>query len=115
MDAVGSYEKIVRTSRLIYDDSVTKLNRDIRMFPVSLIAGMPGFHRRDDQYRRGNGVLHGPPRRVTDQTAFGETALPDGRNYAMFITMQDASGNEAYSDTVTFQCQNVEITTTVYQ
>lgn len=40
MDAVDSYEKMVRTSRLIYNDSVTKLNREIRMFPVSLIAGM---------------------------------------------------------------------------
>ena len=47
MDAVGSYEKMVRTSRLIYNDSVTKLNREIRMFPVSLIAGMLGFHQRD--------------------------------------------------------------------
>ena len=27
MDAVDSYEKMVRTSRLIYNDSVTKLNR----------------------------------------------------------------------------------------
>ena len=47
MDAVDSYEKMVRTSRLIYNDSVTKLNREIRMFPVSLIAGMLGFRRRD--------------------------------------------------------------------
>lgn len=52
---------------------------------------------------------------VTDQTAFGETALPDG-NYAMVITMQDAAGNEAYSDAVTFQCEGGETTTTtVYQ
>lgn len=43
MDAVDSYEKMVRTSRLIYNDSVTKLNREIRMFPVSLIAGMLGL------------------------------------------------------------------------
>ena len=42
-----SYEKMVRTSRLIYNDSVTKLNREIRMFPVSLIAGMLGFRQRD--------------------------------------------------------------------
>lgn len=35
MNAVDSYEKMVRTSRLIYNDSVTKLNREIRMFPVS--------------------------------------------------------------------------------
>ena len=47
MDAVDSYEKMVRTSRLIYNDSVTKLNREIRMFPVSLIAGMLGFCQRD--------------------------------------------------------------------
>ena len=47
MDAVDSYEKMVRTSRLIYNDSVTKLNREIRMFPVGLIAGMLGFRQRD--------------------------------------------------------------------
>ena len=47
MDAVDSYEKMVRTSRLIYNDSVTKLHREIRMFPVSLIAGMLGFRQRD--------------------------------------------------------------------
>lgn len=47
MDAVDSYEKMVRTSRLIYNDSVTKLNREIRMFPVSLIAEMLGFRQRD--------------------------------------------------------------------
>ena len=47
MDAVDSYEKMERTSRLIYNDSVTKLNREIRMFPVSLIAGMLGFRQRD--------------------------------------------------------------------
>lgn len=47
MDSVNKYETMVRTSRLIYNDSVTKLNRDIRMFPVSMIAGMLGFLQRD--------------------------------------------------------------------
>lgn len=47
MDAVNNYEKMVRSSRLIYNDSVTKLNREIRMFPVSVIAGMLGFQQRD--------------------------------------------------------------------
>lgn len=46
MDAVKTFENMVRTSRLIYNDSVTKLNREVRMFPVSLIAGMLGFHQR---------------------------------------------------------------------
>lgn len=46
MDAVNQYENMVRTSRLIYNDSVTKLNRAIRMFPASLIAGILGFSKR---------------------------------------------------------------------
>lgn len=47
MEAVQTFENMVRTSRLIYNDSVTKLNREIRMFPVSMIAGMLGFRQRD--------------------------------------------------------------------
>ena len=47
MDAVDSYEKMVRTSRLIYNDSVTKFNRELRMFPTSLFAGMLGFQPRN--------------------------------------------------------------------
>ena len=47
MNAVDSYEKMVRTSGLIYNDSVTKLNRELRMFPTSLVGGMFGFHQRD--------------------------------------------------------------------
>ena len=47
MDAVDSYEKMVRTSRLIYNDSVTKLNRELRLFPTSLVAGFLGFRIRD--------------------------------------------------------------------
>lgn len=46
MDSVNQYENMVRTSRLIYNDSVTKLNRGIRMFPASIIAGMLGFAKR---------------------------------------------------------------------
>ena len=47
MNAVDSYEKMVRTSRLIYNDSVTKLNRELRMFPTSLLAGILGFRQRE--------------------------------------------------------------------
>ena len=46
MDAVNQFENMVRTSRLIYNDSVTKLNRDIRMFPASMISGLLGFSKR---------------------------------------------------------------------
>lgn len=47
MNAVDSYEKMVRTSRMVYNDSVTKLNRAIRMLPTCLIAGLLGFRQRD--------------------------------------------------------------------
>lgn len=47
MDRVNQYEGMVRQSRLIYNDSVTKLNRAIRMFPTSLAAGILGFSKRD--------------------------------------------------------------------
>lgn len=47
MDSVNQYENMVRSSRLIYNDSVTKLNRAVRMFPASLIAGSLGFIQRD--------------------------------------------------------------------
>lgn len=47
MDSVNEYEKMVRQSRLIFNDSVTKLNRTVRMFPTSLIAGAFGFSQRD--------------------------------------------------------------------
>ena len=46
MDAVNQYENMVRTSRLIYNDSVTKLNRTIRMFPISMAAAILRFSKR---------------------------------------------------------------------
>ncbi|MBO5352123.1 MAG: LemA family protein [Lachnospiraceae bacterium] len=46
IDAAESYEKMVRTSCLIYNDSVTKLNGVIGIIPNSLIAGLLGFHQR---------------------------------------------------------------------
>lgn len=47
MEAVQSYENSLRQSRLIYNDCVTKLNRSVRMFPASIVAGMLGFHGRE--------------------------------------------------------------------
>ena len=47
MDSVNAYEEMVRKSRLVYNDSVTKLNRAIRMFPTSIAAGVLGIHSRD--------------------------------------------------------------------
>ena len=47
MNALNIYEKMVCTSCLIYNDSVTRLNRELRRFPVSLIARASGFRQRD--------------------------------------------------------------------
>jgi len=47
INAVEVFECMVRTSCLIYNDSVEKLNREIRKFPVSMIAGMLGFRKRE--------------------------------------------------------------------
>lgn len=47
MDSVNLYENQVRRSRMVYNDSVTKLNRAVRQFPTSLIAGILGFGQRD--------------------------------------------------------------------
>lgn len=47
MDSVNAYEETVRKSRLVYNDSVTKLNRTIRMFPTSIAAGILNITSRD--------------------------------------------------------------------
>ena len=47
MDSVNAYEEMVRKSRLVYNDSVTKLNRAIRMFPTSIAAGILGIRSRE--------------------------------------------------------------------
>ncbi|MEG1176709.1 MAG: LemA family protein [Ruthenibacterium sp.] len=41
--AAAQYEKMLCTSRLIYNDSVTKLNRTLRRFPIGCIGGLLGF------------------------------------------------------------------------
>lgn len=51
---------------------------------------------------------------VTADTYFGEMPLFDG-SYAMVFEMWDAAGNYACSDAVTFDCENGEIWTTVYE
>ena len=47
INAVNGYQKMVCTSRLLYNDSVGKLNRELRMFPTSLIGRAFGFRQRE--------------------------------------------------------------------
>ena len=51
---------------------------------------------------------------VTAETTFGEAPLFDG-SYSMVFEMWDAQGNYAYSDQVTFDVEDGEIWTTVYE
>lgn len=43
MRKINDYENNVRHSRMIYNDTVTKLNRSVQQFPTSVIAGMFNF------------------------------------------------------------------------
>ena len=47
MNSLNDYESKVRQSRLVYNDTVTILNRTIRMFPISIIAPIFGIHSHD--------------------------------------------------------------------
>lgn len=57
MAALVAMENMLRTSRMIYNDSVTKLNREIRKFPLNLIARLAGIRRREYlEERPGSGA-----------------------------------------------------------
>lgn len=43
MDSVNSYEENVRMSRMVYNDTATKMNRAVRQWPSSFVASMLGF------------------------------------------------------------------------
>lgn len=47
IESMKIIENMVRTSRLIYNDSVHKLNREIRVFPSCLVARILGFTEKD--------------------------------------------------------------------
>ena len=43
MASIRQYEENVRLSRMVYNDSVTKMNMMVRQFPSNLVAKMLGF------------------------------------------------------------------------
>lgn len=88
MDAMQIFENMVRTSRLIYNDSVSKMNREIRMFPVSMISGMLGFRQNEylveqsiDFYVAGAHVVHTtmvPPVDAIEEIKKYKSLMEDG-------------------------------------
>ena len=47
MEAVDKYTNMVRTSKMVYNDTATKYNKLIRQIPDSLVAAIFGFKVRD--------------------------------------------------------------------
>ena len=47
MDAVDKYTNMVRTSKMVYNDTATKYNKLIRQIPDSIVASLFGFKVRD--------------------------------------------------------------------
>ena len=46
MDGMRDYEEKVRMSRMVYNDTVTKMNRMVRQWPSSFVAGLLHFTER---------------------------------------------------------------------
>jgi LemA protein len=47
MDSIKMYEENVRLARMTFNDTVTKYNNQVRMFPGSVVAGILGFGKRE--------------------------------------------------------------------
>lgn len=47
MQSIKSYEENVRLSRMTFNDTVTKYNNQVRMFPGSIVASILKFPQRD--------------------------------------------------------------------
>jgi LemA protein len=47
MQDIKQYEENVRLARMTFNDTVTKYNNQVRMFPGSVVAGILGFAKRE--------------------------------------------------------------------
>ena len=47
MQSIEKYEENVRLSRMTFNDTVTRYNQEVRVFPTSIVAGLLGFAKRD--------------------------------------------------------------------
>ena len=47
MDDIKSYEENVRFSRMTFNDTVTRFNNEVRVFPASLVASLLHFAPRE--------------------------------------------------------------------
>lgn len=47
MDGINIYEELVRQSRMVYNDTATKMNRMVRQWPSSIVASLLHFGERE--------------------------------------------------------------------
>ncbi len=47
MQSIKGYEENVRLSRMTFNDTVTRYNNEVRVFPASLVASLLGFPQRE--------------------------------------------------------------------
>lgn len=47
MEGIDRYENNVRQARMVYNDTVTKFNRQVQQFPSSIVAGLFRFSQED--------------------------------------------------------------------
>ena len=47
MQSIEKYEENVRMARMTFNDTVTRFNNQVRMFPGSVVAGILGFAKRE--------------------------------------------------------------------
>ena len=90
MEAVNNFENNVRNSRMIYNDTATKMNRYVRQWPSSFIAGMLNFGTRNYLKMDNEGK-----RDITNMPNFGNPrGLGDnGPSQNLNSNYQDLSSN----------------------
>jgi LemA protein len=47
MDQITRYEENVRLARMTFNDTVTRYNNQVRMFPGSIVANLLGFAKKE--------------------------------------------------------------------
>ena len=57
-EGMKQYEENVRMSRMIYNDTATKMNRMVRQWPSSIVASMLHFDQKDDSTWTADLSLH---------------------------------------------------------
>ena len=78
MDAIQVFDNMIRTSKLIYNDSVSKLNNEVRIFPTSIIAIILDFRKREYLVEQ---PIATSPAHTTESSAIYTNHIEKNRKY----------------------------------